>query len=187
MVSQFWGRTVLPLGVLLLAIWLPWLGGQEPPSKNNGTQSPKASQTSVADVHGDWQVSWQNRLGTQQCVLHLQQEGTKLTGTLHDVHGDSPLSGSIADKQVVFDVEFQGAHPFSIRFTGNMSPDKIEGTSQATGVGGGGAYLGHGGEVTQPEHPWTAKRGAAVSAPAPKAGVPVNSSSARNRTNKSLS
>src|SRR5580704_3291038 len=122
-------------------------------------KDPIASKSSQpVDIAGDWQVSWENRLGTQKCDLHLQQDGTKLTGTLRDVHGVSPLTVTVDDRHVSFDVQFQGAHPFTIRFSGSTENGEITGTSQAIGVGGAGAYLGHGGEVVQPEHPWSAKR-----------------------------
>jgi len=121
-----------------------------------------SSAAKPADVSGKWQVSWQGRLGTEQCTLQLQQDGTKLTGTFQDVHGLSPLTGTVEEKRISFDVQFQGPRPFTIQFTGTTDKiadgGKIEGTSQAVGVGGAGAYLGHAGEVVQPEHPWTAKR-----------------------------
>jgi type II secretory pathway pseudopilin PulG len=121
--------------------------------------SSPSSAAKSADVSGRWQVSWQGRLGTEQCTLQLQQDSSnKLSGTLQDQRGSSSLSGTIDGKKISFDVQFQGLRPFTTRFTGTVGSDKIEGTSQAIGVGGAGAYLGHAGEVVQPEHPWTAKR-----------------------------
>lgn len=124
------------------------------------TSSPSAAKP--PDVSGKWQVSWQGRLGTEQCTLQLHQDGTKLTGTFQDQRGLSSLSGTIDGKQISFEVQFQGPRPFTTRFTGTVDKttdaDKIQGTSQAVGIGGTGAYMGHAGEVTQPEHPWTAKR-----------------------------
>jgi hypothetical protein len=120
--------------------------------------SPSSAATS-ANVSGKWQVSWQGRLGTEQCTLQLQQDSSnKLSGTLQDQRGNSSLSGTIDGKNISFEVQFQGPRPFTTRFTGTLDSDKIEGTSQAIGVGGAGAYLGHAGEVVHPEYPWTAKR-----------------------------
>jgi hypothetical protein len=68
-------------------------------------------------------------------------------------------------------VQFQGKYPFTTRFTGKITDakigaGKIEGTSQAINVNdGGGAYLGHGGEIVHPEHPWTATRVASQTTP----------------------
>ena len=111
-----------------------------------------------AEVAGDWQVSWTARLGVEKCVLHLQLDGTKLTGTFKDLHGVMPLSGTVDGNKITFEVQFGGKYPFTTRFTGSVNDGKIEGTSEAVGVTGGGAFLGHAGEVVHPEHPWTAQR-----------------------------
>lgn len=146
--------------VLLLAcvvILLPLaIAGQ-----THETSSP-SSATKPPDVSGKWQASWQGRIGTEQCTLQLHQEGTKLTGTFQDQRGLSSLSGGINGNKISFEVQFQGPRPFTTRFTGTVDKttdaDKIEGSSQAVGIGGAGAYMGHAGEIVQPEHPWTAKR-----------------------------
>ena len=98
-------------------------------------------------------------MGTNPGTLHLQQSGPKLTGTFRDLHGLSPVSGTVDESRISFGVQFQGKYPFTTRFTGNLKSGKLEGTSEAIGVTGeGGAFLGHGGEVVHPEHPWTATR-----------------------------
>jgi hypothetical protein len=123
------------------------------------TAAPKTSQAPVVDLSGDWQVSWEVRLGADSGTLHLKQEGEKLTGTFKDLHGDSPVSGTVVKNQITFDVKFEGKYPFTTRFIGNVNDGKMSGSSQAVDVaGGGGAYLGHGGEVVHPEHPWSAAR-----------------------------
>lgn len=131
-------------------------------SSSTGQTKENASSSSSAmsnDVSGKWQVSWQGRLGTEQCIVQMQQDSAnKLKGTLQDQRGIASLTGTIDGKNVTFDVQFQGPRPFTTRFTGTADGDKMEGKSQATNVGGSGAFLGHGGEVVQPEHPWTAKR-----------------------------
>jgi hypothetical protein len=127
-------------------------------TKNDKTMSvtPHAQ---PADVSGDWQVSWEVRMGTNPGTLRLQQNGAKLTGTFKDLHGLSSLSGTVENGRISFDVQFQGKYPFTTRFTGTLNNNKIEGSSQAIDVKGeGGAFLGHGGEVQHPDHPWTASR-----------------------------
>ena len=111
-----------------------------------------------ANVAGTWQVSWQVRLGTAHATVQLTQDGSKLSGTFLEMGVSSNLSGSIQGKRIIFDVQFPGPRPFTIEFTGTVDGDKITGASQAKGVEGAGAYLGHGGEVVQPDHPWTATR-----------------------------
>jgi hypothetical protein len=103
-------------------------------------------------------VSWQARLGTEQAEVELQQDGSKLSGTFHDPHHTCVLSGTIEGKSVSFNVNFTGPRPYTIAFKGTLDGDKIGGISQAKNIEGAGAYLGHGGEIVQPEHPWTAIR-----------------------------
>jgi hypothetical protein len=130
----------------------------------------KPSHVPPAEVAGNWQVSWQGRLGSEPVVLHLQQDGTKLTGTFQDLRGVMPLSGTIDEKKISFDVQFKGPRPFTTRFIGTADGDKIEGTSQAVGVEGGGAFLGHAGEIVHPEHPWTGKHVASQPTPSGQTG-----------------
>jgi hypothetical protein len=110
------------------------------------------------DVTGNWQVAWQGRLGTEQCTLKLQSNNGALSGTFQNVRGTSPVSGILKGNLISLDVKFQGARPYTTRFTGTAEDGKLTGTSQAMSAGANGAYLGHGGEIVEPEHPWTAKR-----------------------------
>lgn len=156
---------VLLLYIFISPMAVPFATAQAHPAESQ--KGPVANQSTPprpADVAGDWQVSWQGRLGTAQCVLHLQQDGSKLTGTLQDSQGISQLTGSVDDKKISFEVHFTGKYPFTTQFSGTVDSAKIEGTSEAVGVAGG-AFLGHAGEIVHPEHPWTAKRVANQSIP----------------------
>ena len=167
-------RRIFVIVVLLFAygfVSAPVLAAQA--SENS---SPSAAKP--VDISGKWQVSWQGRLGTEQCTLQLQQDSSnKLQGTLQDQRGSSSLTGTVDGRKILFEVQFQGPRPFTTRFTGTVDADRIEGTSQAIGVGGTGAYLGHGGEVAQPEHPWTAKRVPNSANPSAQTGSNPNPSS----------
>jgi len=114
--------------------------------------------TGPVSVAGKWQVSLQARLGTVQATVDLQQDGSKLSGTFQESKSTSSLTGAVDGANVSFDVQFQGPRPYTIEFLGKVDGDKITGTSVAKNVGTAGAYLGHGGEIVQPEHPWTATR-----------------------------
>jgi hypothetical protein len=131
-------------------------------STGSPLKATDAPQGHVANVAGKWQVSWTGRLGTETAVLQLNQDGGAIKGTFQDMRGASSLSGKVEDKNVSFDVIFQGKRPFTIVFTGAVDDDKITGTSKAKDADG---YLGHGGEIVQPEHPWTATRMPDESAP----------------------
>jgi hypothetical protein len=152
----------------LLILSCCFAAGQTPAAQSTtGADSDKRSQPQPADVAGTWQVSWTVRGGTEPGTLHLQQDGAKLTGTFQDLHGLSSLAGTVDAKRISFDVHFAGSHPFTIRFVGTVDSSDIQGTSEAVGLVGGGAYLGHAGEVVHPEHPWTAKR---LASPPPQTG-----------------
>lgn len=136
------------------------------------------SSVTPADVAGKWEMSWTGRLGTEKCTLELQQDSTKVKGTFRDLRGDSSLSGTIEGNKLSFDVEFKGPRPFTTRFAGSIDSDKITGTSRAVGAGSSGAYLGHAGEIVQPEHPWAATR--AKDRPNPPAETKSSNSVPRN-------
>jgi hypothetical protein len=157
----------------LCSLTVPPLGAAQ--AKNNSSAGDSAK---PANVSGKWQVLLEGRLGTEPGVLQLQQDGAKLAGTFQDLHGFSPLSGTVVENQVSFDVQFQGQRPFTIRFTGTVDKpadaNELKGTSQAILPDGGKVFLGHAGEVAHPEHPWTAKR--IPNQPAPSGETGSNSS-----------
>ncbi len=118
-----------------------------------------STQAAPVDVAGSWQVAWQGRLGTQECLLNLQSQAGKITGTFQNRQGVSPVTGTLDGNKVLLDVHFQGSRPYTVRFTGTAgATGQLSGDSQAIGLGASGGYLGHGGEIVQPDHPWTAKR-----------------------------
>jgi len=134
---------------------------QTPAQESPGSEAvSKSAQVDPSDVSGSWQVSWQGRLGTEQAVLRIYIHDDQLTGTLQSIHGISSVSGKLERERVILDVHFESSRPYTIRFSGTVKGGKIEGTSQAVGMPGSSAYMGHGGEIVQPEHPWSAKRAA---------------------------
>lgn len=112
----------------------------------------------VSSVQGKWHGSWEGRMGALPITLELTQEGHKLTGKIIHASKSSPVIGAISGNAISFTVNFAGPRPFTILFKGMIDGDSIKGTSRAQNVGESGAYLGHGGEIVQPDRPWTAKR-----------------------------
>jgi hypothetical protein len=110
-----------------------------------------------ANVAGKWVMSWQGRDGARQGQLQLQQDGSKLTGTMDGERGSVALSGSINGNSISFSTQAQGHHNFTLVYTGTVDGDKISGTFQHQGSGEGGENGGgrHGG---QHNHSWTATR-----------------------------
>ena len=111
-----------------------------------------------ANVRGKWQASWTGRLGSEPVMLVLKQQGSKVTGKMLRGTTATPLTGTIAGNEISMLVNFAGPKPYTILFKGSVEGDSIQGTSQAQSVGKRGAYMGHGGEIVQPDRPWTATR-----------------------------
>jgi hypothetical protein len=113
-----------------------------------------------ANVAGKWQMSWQGRDGAKQATLQLQQDGSKLTGTLNGDRGSTPITGSINGNTISFSTQGQGRRNFTMVYTGSVDGDKISGNFQLQGgQGGEGSASGgghHGGG--QQNHSWTATR-----------------------------
>jgi hypothetical protein len=114
-----------------------------------------ATGADTAEVTGTWQVDWVVRLGTVHATLRLKQDGSRITGTWED-RVSYPVSGSVREKAIVFEVPFSGPRPYTIEFKGTVDGGKMSGTSQLKG--GGNGFMGHGGEVMNPDRPWTAIR-----------------------------
>jgi hypothetical protein len=120
--------------------------------------APQDNGITTKNVNGKWQGSWEVRLGTARPIIEFQQDGEEITGTFQEKGKSSPLTGTLRGKDIYFEVQFASARPYTIAFTGSVDGEKMSGTSQAKDVGPSGAYLGHGGEVQQPQHPWQAVR-----------------------------
>jgi hypothetical protein len=118
-----------------------------------------AAADQATNVAGNWQLSWKGRQGTQQSTLKLQQDGSKLTGTMEGSRGSAPLTGSIQGNEISFTVQFQGENrTFSLAFTGTADADKMSGTFQPQGGGGRGGRRRRGGQGQQADRSWTATR-----------------------------
>jgi hypothetical protein len=110
-----------------------------------------------AKVSGKWRIAWDVRLGTVRGILDLKQSATRVTGTFEEYGQTYSLSGTIAGKAISFDIPFTGPRPYTIEFKGTVERDKMTGTSALKGEGR--AFLGHAGEVDEPQRPWSATKG----------------------------
>jgi hypothetical protein len=110
------------------------------------------------NVRGKWQASWTGRLGSEPVMLVLKQQGSKVTGKMLRGTTATALTGTIEGNEISMLANFAGPKPYTILFKGSVEGDSIKGTSQAQNVGSSGAYMGHGGEIVQPDRPWTATR-----------------------------
>ena len=117
-----------------------------------------------ANVAGKWQMSWQGRDGAKTAALQLQQDGSKLTGTLDGERGSAAITGTVNGNNISFTTRAQGHRNFTLVYTGTIDGDKMSGTSQPqggqNGQGSQGGGMGGGGHHGggQQNHSWTATR-----------------------------
>lgn len=111
----------------------------------------------TAKVQGKWRIAWNVRLGTVRGILILKQHGSTVTGTFQDDRGSYPLSGTVQGQAITFDVAFIGPPPYAIEFKGSVDGEKISGTSGLQN--GEPGFLGHAGEINEPQRPWIATKG----------------------------
>lgn len=115
-----------------------------------------AGENQPASVSGKWQLSWEARIGTEHCIVQIDQTDSKLAGAYQGRLGSPRISGDIEGKHVTLKLDFQGANPFALVFTGTVDGDKMGGNFEIQGVEGG--YNGHGENVRPSNYSWTATR-----------------------------
>ena len=132
-----WGWFCLPL--LLLASSLAALGQEKP-----------------TNIAGKWQLSWEARIGTERDMILFDQVESKLTGSMQARLGTPKVSGTVDGGNVSFKLQFSGAQPFALVFTGTVDGDKMAGKFEIEGVKDG--YDWHGENVRPTNYSWTAVR-----------------------------
>jgi len=81
-----------------------------------------------AKLAGTWQMSFESPHGPMTANLHIQQDGSKLTGTFDVEHmGSMPLAGSVDGGKVSMKVEVPG-QKLTLTFNGEIDGDKMSGT-----------------------------------------------------------
>jgi hypothetical protein len=70
-----------------------------------------------------------------------------------------PFTGKVEGRAITFDIPFPGPPPYTIRFKGSLDGDGDEIYGTSARADGGPVFLGHAGEVDEPQHPWSATKG----------------------------
>ncbi len=101
-----------------------------------------------AQVAGAWDLSAAGRGGNMVTqTLTLQQDGTKLTGSLKSQRGENPITGTIMGNNIAFSVSINTPNgDIKIDYTGTVTGDSMKGTRTVNGN----------------SSDWTAKRSAAA-------------------------
>jgi hypothetical protein len=86
----------------------------------------------TADLSGMWTAQTTSRLGTQDIILKLDQQGSTVTGKLYGDRGSSPISeGRAMGDAVIFIVTMQEQNGNQIndtrmRYTGSLRNGELE-------------------------------------------------------------
>lgn len=100
-----------------------------------------SSYLAAADVSGSWAFSVDTPNGKFESTVELRQEGEKVSGTLHNQFGDTPVSGAVKDNDfsLVQKLDMNG-QTMTITYAGKVdagSAAKITGTFKFGDQGGG--------------------------------------------------
>ena len=150
-------RWIKPILSSLLAFaTLYTAGAQASPGDQPATL--KTVTLNPVKVGGKWRIAWDVRLGTVRGILVLKQHADQVTGTFEEYGKTYSLTGSVEGQAITFDVPFVGGPaPYTIEFKGTVDRKKMTGTSGLKG--GERGFLGHAGEIDEPQRPWTATKG----------------------------
>lgn len=110
----------------------------------------------LVNVAGNWQISWEARIGTEMATVRFLQDDAKLSGVFHGQLGSPAVAGTVDGKKVSFTFEFTGKYPFTLAFAGLLENDKMSGKFEVRGVASG--YDPHGENARPTDYSWKASR-----------------------------
>jgi hypothetical protein len=89
----------------------------------------------AADVSGSWKVDGDVAGNPVQFECVLKQDGEKLSGTAVLQGRDTPMTGSVKEKTVVFEFDTDGG--YHLVFTGTLADDgALKGSIEVAGASG---------------------------------------------------
>jgi len=145
------------LTLFLLLGFAAVFAGDAQASPSDQPPTLKSVKLKTVKVGGKWRIAWDVRFGTVRGILSLKDHADEVTGTFEEYGKTYPLRGSLKGQAITFDVPFGGPVPYTIEFKGKVERRRMTGTSGLKG--GGHVFLGHAGEVQEPERPWIATKG----------------------------
>lgn len=96
----------------------------------------------AADVAGTWSLQVNTQAGVGTPTLVLVQDGEALTGTYTGRFGESPITGTIHDNDIVFSFTVSGPMGSAkVTYTGVVADDAVSG-SMTMGERAGGTFTG---------------------------------------------
>jgi hypothetical protein len=95
---------------------------------------------SAAEVAGSWFMEVETPNGKFESTIDLKQDGEKLAGTIHNQFGDSEITGSIKENDIVLNQKFNfNGQDLLIVYTGKLdATGKLSGRFKFGEQGEGG-------------------------------------------------
>jgi hypothetical protein len=96
-----------------------------------------AAPQSISDLTGKWIATIESAEGRMECAMALKQDGTKITGTFANPHGDGEFAihGERKDNQLEFSVDGKTDHgDMRVEFTATIKKEdgSIAGTMKSS-------------------------------------------------------
>ncbi|HXN24415.1 MAG TPA: hypothetical protein VOA41_16875 [Candidatus Dormibacteraeota bacterium] len=97
----------------------------------------------TSKVAGSWEMTSEGPQGTVAQTITIEQDGSKIKGTIKGARGEAPFDGAIDGNKISFTVKRQTPNgEITIEYSGTVEDDSIKGTMK----------------TPRGERPWTAKR-----------------------------
>jgi hypothetical protein len=104
-----------------------------------GAQAP----ADASKVAGSWEMTSEGPQGMVTQTLTIEQDGSKIKGTIKGQRGETPFEGAIDGNKISFTVKRQTPNgDITIEYSGTVDGDSIKGTVKSP----------------RGERPWNAKR-----------------------------
>lgn len=85
-----------------------------------------------AKVAGAWELTAENPRGTNTQTMTIEQDGSKIKGTLKGTRGERAFEGTISGDKIAFTVKIETQNgTFSIEYSGTVTGDSMSGTSHS--------------------------------------------------------
>ena len=90
----------------------------------------------MANCDGDWNITAETPMGTQNLTLTLVSDGTSLSGSADTPMGEQSFDGGTIDgDQLAWQVKVRKPMPMTLKFKATVAGDAIDGTVKAGPLG----------------------------------------------------
>jgi hypothetical protein len=99
-------------------------GQQTPPPAPTAPAAAPADAKTPASIAGKWDMSAETPQGTMAITLVIKLDGKKVTGSLANQQGETPMEGEFTDGKLTMSIVYQGGGgSMNISFNGALKDD----------------------------------------------------------------